>query len=157
MIETQRWQNKDLSIAFEAWYYATSEGVWKEVAASKRKRATVQQKLKVLWEMLGRVATSEERQSHLAHAENLKIALQEADFSIAHMEESRQRQEEKQAAEEAQDELARVASANAPLILNVFEHRAENKRRLPFASVHSEYLLSTAVERGISEITCFWH
>ena len=149
LIETQRWQNKDLSIAFEAWYYATSEGAWKEVAASKRKRATVQQKLKLLWEMAGRAETSEERQSHLAHAENLKIALQEADFSIARMEKSSQRQEEKQGAKELQDELTRVALANEPLILNVFEHRAENKRRLPFASVLPGELLSTVVDRGI--------
>lgn len=49
----QRLKNRDLAVAFETWYHVTSEGLWKEVSASKRKRAVVQHKMRILVDMAG--------------------------------------------------------------------------------------------------------
>ena len=79
--------------------------------------------------MTDRAATSEIRRSHLANAESLKIALKEADVRIARMEETSQHQEAKREAELLKDQQERGVTEETPLILDVFERRAEKKRR----------------------------
>ena len=66
----------------------------------------------------------------MSTVESLKVALREIQARIARMEESSQREEE---AEQLTIRRARSDAEIQPLILSVFERRAENKRRCVLA------------------------